>query len=86
MPDRRIDLKIEILGMGCAKCNKLEENVRQALSELGIDAEVSHVTDLTEIAKRGILMTPGLVIDGKPVSAGKLLTVEKVKELISIQE
>ncbi len=75
-------MKIEVLGVGCAKCNKLEENVRQAIQELGLDAEVEHVKDLMEIAKRGVLMTPGLVIDGKPVSAGKVMSVEKLKELI----
>jgi small redox-active disulfide protein 2 len=79
-------MKIEVLGVGCAKCNKLEENVKQAIQELGLDAEVEHVKDLMEIAKRGVLMTPGLVIDGKPVSAGKVLSVEKVKELIGKNE
>jgi small redox-active disulfide protein 2 len=79
-------MKIEVLGVGCAKCNKLEENVKQAVQELGLDVEVDHVKDLMEIAKRGVLMTPGLVIDGKPVSAGKVLSVEKVKELIGKDE
>lgn len=75
-------MRIEVLGMGCAKCNKLEENVRQAVQELGLDAEIDHIRDLAEIAKRGVLMTPGLVVDGKPVSAGNVLSVEKVKELL----
>jgi small redox-active disulfide protein 2 len=75
-------VKIEVLGVGCAKCTKLEENVKQAVQELGIDAQVEHVRDLSEIAKRGVLLTPGLVIDGKPVSAGKVPSVENVKELI----
>lgn len=75
-------MRIEVLGVGCAKCSKLEENVRQAVQELGLDAEIDHITDLTEIAKRGVLITPGLVIEGKPMSAGKVLSVEKLKELI----
>jgi small redox-active disulfide protein 2 len=75
-------MRIEILGMGCAKCTKLEENVRQAVRELGLDAEIDHIRDLAEIAKRGVLLTPGLVIDGRPVSAGKVLSVENVKDLI----
>jgi small redox-active disulfide protein 2 len=75
-------MKIEILGVGCAKCIKLEETAKQAAKELGLDAEVVHVTDLSEISKRGVLMTPGLVIDGKVVSAGKVPSVEKIKELI----
>jgi small redox-active disulfide protein 2 len=79
-------MKIEILGVGCAKCVKVEEHARQALKELGMDAEVVHVTDLTEISKRGVLMTPGLVIDGKVVSAGKVPDVGKIKELIQKQK
>lgn len=75
-------MKIEILGVGCAKCVKVEEHARQAIKELGIDAQVVHVTDLSEISRRGVLMTPGLVIDGKVVSAGKVPSVEKIKELI----
>jgi small redox-active disulfide protein 2 len=77
---------IEVLGVGCAKCVKLEETARQAIKELGIDAQVVHVTDLSEIAKRGVLMTPGLVIDGKVVSAGKVPTVEKIKEIMQKQK
>jgi small redox-active disulfide protein 2 len=75
-------MKIEVLGVGCAKCNKLEENVKQAIQEMGIDAEIGHVRDLGEISKRGVLMTPGLTINGKAVSQGKLLSVEQVKNLI----
>jgi len=79
-------MKIEVLGMGCAKCNKLEENVRQAVKELGLKAEIDHVRDLAEIAKRGVMITPGLVIDGKPVSAGNVLSIEKVKELLQARQ
>ena len=75
-------MRIEVLGVGCAKCTKLEENVREAVAQLGIEAEIAHVKDLGEIAKRGVLLTPGLVIDGRPVSAGKVLPVDKIKELI----
>jgi len=75
-------MKIEILGVGCAKCNKLEENVKQAIQEMGVEVEVEHVKDLGEIAKRGVLMTPGLTINGKAVTQGKLLNVEQVKNLI----
>lgn len=73
---------IEVLGVGCAKCLKVEENARLAVLELGIDAQVIHVTDLNEIARRGVLMTPGLTIDGKVVSAGKALSIEQMKDLI----
>jgi small redox-active disulfide protein 2 len=75
-------MKIEVLGVGCAKCTKLEENVKQAVKETGVNAEVAHIKDLNEIMNRGVLMTPALVIDGKVVSAGKVLDVGKIKELI----
>ena len=61
---------------------KVEEHARQAVQELGVEAEVVHITDLGEIAKRGVLMTPGLVIEGKVVAAGKVPSVGKIKELI----
>lgn len=75
-------MKIEVLGVGCAKCNKLEENVRQAIRELGLDAEVDHVRDLTEISRRGVFMTPGLVVDGKVVSSARVPSVEKLKGIL----
>jgi small redox-active disulfide protein 2 len=65
-------MKIEILGMGCAKCNKLEKNVRKTVNELGIAADVMKVEDIDEIAARGVMMTPALVIDGKVVSSGRV--------------
>ncbi|MCX7703741.1 MAG: thioredoxin family protein [Planctomycetota bacterium] len=75
-------MRIEVLGVGCAKCEKLEENAKQAVKEAGVDAEVVHIRDLNEIMKRGVLMTPALIIDGKVVAAGKVPTVEKIKEIL----
>ncbi len=65
---------IEVLGPGCFNCQKLEANVREAVAQAAIEAEIRHVTDYVEIARRGVLSTPGLVIDGKVVSAGKIPT------------
>jgi small redox-active disulfide protein 2 len=65
---------IEVLGPGCANCQKLEANVREAVAQVGIEAEVRHVTDYAEIAQRGVMNTPGLVIDGTVVSTGKVPT------------
>ena len=76
-------LKIEVLGPGCPKCQRLEKNVRAAVEEMGIDAEVTKVSDIKEIAARGVLMTPGLVVDGKVVASGYLLSVNQVKKRLA---
>ncbi|KPL18392.1 MAG: hypothetical protein AMJ92_08105 [candidate division Zixibacteria bacterium SM23_81] len=76
-------MKIEILGTGCSKCEGLAENVQKALQELGIKTQVSKVTDIQEIASRGVMLTPGLVVDGEVKSAGRVLRVKQIKELLS---
>jgi small redox-active disulfide protein 2 len=65
---------IEVLGPGCANCMRVERAAREAVAMAGIDAEVRHVTDYAEIAARGVLQTPGLVINGKVVSYGRVPT------------
>lgn len=75
-------LKIEVLGPGCPKCQMLEKNVRTALEETGTAAEVTKVTNVNEIAARGVLMTPGLIVDGKVAASGHLLSVNQVKKLL----
>jgi len=72
--------KIEILGMGCAKCMELEARVKKALEELGIEAEVNKVTDVKVFPSYGVFMTPGLVIDGEVKSAGRVPSFEEIKE------
>lgn len=73
---------IKILGPGCKNCESLVENTKTALSELGVEANVEKVTDFAEIAKYGIMSTPGLVIDEKVVSSGKLLKPKQIVKLI----
>ncbi len=75
-------MKIEILGTGCPKCKQLEKNVLTALAQTGKFAEVEKVEDLQKIMEYGVMSTPGLVIDGKVVSVGKLLTPDEIAELI----
>ena len=75
--------KIEVLGTGCMKCAQLAENVREAVAQAGIDAEIVKIEDLMEITSRGVLMTPALTIDGVVKSSGKLLSVEEVCALIN---
>ncbi|NMD68937.1 thioredoxin family protein [Bacillus sp. DNRA2] len=72
---------IKILGSGCKSCVKLAENTEIAIKELGIEAEVVKVTDFKDIMSYGIMTTPGLVIDEKVVSNGKVL---KPKEIVAI--
>ncbi len=74
-------MKIEILGTGCMKCNKLYAAVTEAVEKAGVEVEVVKIQDLTEIMKRGATITPALVIDGEIKVAGK---VPKVEELVKL--
>jgi small redox-active disulfide protein 2 len=74
--------KIQILGTGCAKCAKLTENAEKAAKELGVEAEVEKVTDIKKIMEFGVMMTPGIVIDGVVKAVGKVLSVEEIKKLL----
>ena len=77
-------MKIEILGSGCKRCEQLYENTVCAASDLGSSAEieVKKINDVNYFTKKGVFMTPGLVIDGKVASVGKVLSVEELKEKI----
>ncbi len=74
---------IKILGIGCPNCRKLERNAKEAANILGLDAEFVKVTDLDEISAYGILRTPGLVVDEKVVSFGRIPTPAEIVKLIS---
>ena len=76
-------MNIKILGPGCPKCISLEKSVRETVAKMDIDAEVSKVDDIMKIMEYGIMRTPGLVIDEKVVSSGKLLSSNEIKELIT---
>ncbi len=75
-------MEIKVLGTGCAKCKQLEKTVREAVAELGIDAEVEKVTELTDIMSYGIMSTPGLVVNGEVRLAGRLPKVAEVKSIL----
>lgn len=72
-------MKVEVLGSGCKRCDELYENTLSAASELDGVIEVTKVGDIHYFAKMGVFMTPSLVVDGKVVSVGKVLTKEEVK-------
>lgn len=69
---------VKVFGSGCDKCNALEKNVKEALSELGMTDEIDHVTDFGQIAAMGVMSTSALVIDNKVVSMGKVLSKDEV--------
>lgn len=75
--------KILILGTGCPKCEQLARNAKLALGQLGIEAEVAKVTKLEEIIQYGVMMTPGLVIDGQVKSVGKVLSADEIRSLLT---
>jgi len=75
-------MKIQILGTGCPKCKQLTANVEQAVADLDLDAEIDKITDLQDIMEAGVMMTPALAIDGEVKAAGKVLSVDQIKELL----
>ena len=72
-------MKIEVLGTGCPKCQATVRNAEQAVKELGVQAEVVKVEDLSEITARGVMVTPALAIDGEIKCSGRIPTVEEIK-------
>ena len=75
--------KIQILGTGCPKCKKLTENAEKAARELEDDYEIIKVTDINEIMKFGIMITPGLAVNGEVRSVGKVLSPDEIKKILS---
>jgi small redox-active disulfide protein 2 len=74
---------IQILGTGCPKCQALARNAAAGVQELGLGYELEKVTDINEIMKFGVMITPALVIDGEVKTAGKVLKTEKIKEILT---
>ena len=75
-------MKIEILGIGCAKCKQLCDNVQRALEKTGKEAEVVKVEDIAKITEYAVMVMPALVIDGEVKSAGKVLSAEEIAKII----
>ena len=75
-------MKIEILGVGCARCKSLCNNTKKALEESGTTAEVVKVEDIPSIMKYGVMGTPALVIDGQVKFAGKVASVAEIMALL----
>ena len=75
--------KLQILGTGCPKCKKLAENAQAAAEALGIEYTIEKVTDINEIMKYGVMLTPALVVDGVVKVVGRVPDVEAVKKLLA---
>jgi len=73
---------IQILGTGCAKCQKLYEHADAAAKELAIEYQMEKVTDINKITDMGVMMTPALAVDGVVKSAGRVPTMDAIKELL----
>ncbi len=74
--------KIEILGTGCAKCNKLEELAKKAADEIGIEYDLVKVKEIDKIMGYGVMVTPALVVNGVVKVAGKIPSIDDLKKMI----
>ena len=75
--------KIQILGTGCPKCKKLAENTDTAAKALGIEYDIAKVTDINEIMKFGVMMTPALAVDGQVKVVGKVPSPDEIKKMLA---
>jgi len=76
-------MDVKILGTGCPKCKRLEQVAREALAEMGVEATISKVTAMADIMSFDITATPGLVIDGRVVSSGRIPNKAEVTSMIA---
>jgi len=74
--------KIQILGTGCPKCKKLAENAEAAAKELGIEYSLEKVTEINDIMKFGVMMTPALAVDGQVKLVGKVASPDEIKHML----
>jgi len=74
---------IQVLGTGCSKCKKLEENAKLAAEQIGLECEILKVTDINAIVEMGVMMTPALVIDGEVQVVGRVPSVAELKAMMA---
>jgi len=79
-------MEIKVLGPGCKNCQAVEARVKEVLTELGISAEVEKVTDMRQIMEYDVLMTPGLVINGKVKVFGRVPSHDEIREWIAAEQ
>jgi small redox-active disulfide protein 2 len=76
-------MKIQILGTGCPKCRQLAENAETAAKAAGVEYTIEKVTDINEIMKFGVMLTPGIAVDGEVKAAGKVPTAAEIEKMLS---
>ncbi|MGO8702870.1 MAG: thioredoxin family protein [Candidatus Brocadiia bacterium] len=75
--------RVQVLGAGCPRCRKLAENAQAAVAALGAEYRVEKVTDIAEILKFGVMMTPALAVDGEVKVVGRVPDVEEIRKLLA---
>ncbi|KKR56108.1 MAG: Redox-active disulfide protein 2 [Candidatus Curtissbacteria bacterium GW2011_GWA1_40_47] len=75
-------MTIQVLGSGCPTCKKLHQLTQQAVKELGLKDDVEYITDVAKLIEMGVMQSPVLAVDGKPVLVGFVPSIEKIKETI----
>ncbi|RJQ39651.1 MAG: thioredoxin family protein [Anaerolineaceae bacterium] len=75
-------IEIKVLGPGCANCKRLEQIARSVIDELAVEANIIKVTDYAEIVDLGVMSTPGLIINDKVVSSGRIPSVDEVENWV----
>lgn len=76
-------MNIKVIGAGCDKCNQLYENTKSALDELGLNADIERIEDLIEMVKLGVMSSPSLMVDGKLVISGRVVSKENIIKLLN---
>jgi small redox-active disulfide protein 2 len=76
-------MKLQILGTGCPKCKKLAENAEAAAKDLDVQCDIEKVTDINEIMKFGVMITPALAVDGEVKVVGKVVSVDEIKQMLA---
>ena len=79
-------MTVQILGGGCPKCHQLEKNAREAISRLGVEADVEKVTDMDRIVEMGVMVTPALALDGVVKKTGSVLSADQIVEILKAEE
>jgi len=74
---------VQVLGPGCAKCEKLKHNAEEAVQQVGVEATVEKITDINVITSFGVMMTPAIAVDGEVKAVGKVLSSEDIQKLLS---